>query len=375
MKKRLVIIGGSLSLLVLLLGYAFYALSIQRGQDTVTRIYQADQNGTPIISPSPILLVGKANHRNLFQSGINGYVLTNRNPLGTWLPRHNQTIRLKYRSALTKPEIQKTLRQARYLQAGTQNTATPVFENRQYQGNPAQYGRISTSHDGRVWTKLPISYPNVHLKQPSVSYRQGRLTLFDGSLAYWTTNFKDWHRQRLQVTTTRFKHGQVQTVLARRSQSPLVIIRGTDRQTKRVQLYYGQLTSRFKVTRWQQLRLGNLQAKQVVGLNLINRQLVLFRQQQSRLLIYRAKRLTEPVKRVGAVRLEHARHQRVTAVNLVAVSKRHYQLVFSLATRGHLQKQLRYRRLNQYFRATGKQHLLVTDYLWTQFQISQHGSE
>ncbi|WP_232539277.1 hypothetical protein [Lactiplantibacillus plantarum] len=129
MRKRLAIVWGSLALLALLLGYACYALSIQRGQDTVTRIYQTDQNGTPIISPGPITLVGKVNHRNLFQSGINGYVLTNRDPLSTLLPRRNQTVHLKYRSAQTTAELRKTLRQARYLQAGTQNTATPVFQN------------------------------------------------------------------------------------------------------------------------------------------------------------------------------------------------------------------------------------------------------
>lgn len=145
MKKRRAIVWGGLVLLGLLLGYAFYALSIQRGQDTVTRIYQTDQNGTPIISPGPITLVGKAGHRNPLRAGINGYVLTNRDPLSTLLPRHNQTIRLKYRAADTPAELRQTLRQARYLQAGTQNTATPVFQNYQYQGSAKMYGRISTT--------------------------------------------------------------------------------------------------------------------------------------------------------------------------------------------------------------------------------------
>ena len=375
MKKRLAIVWGGLALLALLLGYAFYALSIQRGQDTVTQIYQTDQNGTPIISPGPITLVGKANHRNLFRAGINGYVLTNRDPLSTLLPRHNQTIHLRYRAAQTPTELRQVLRRSRYLQAGTQNTATPVFQDHQYQGRAKTYGRISTSQDGRVWTKLAISYPHVQLVQPSVQYADGRLTLIDGQNRYWTTNFKDWHHRRLRFQNTSFKSGRVLTVLTPTTRSATVVVRGTDRQTSRAKLYYGQLTTNGQVKTWHALRLGTLKAQQVSGVNLIGRRLYLFRQRGTHLLIYRANQLNQPVKLVGRVKLAHVNHQQVTAVNLLATTKHRYRLVFNLMTDHQTQKQTRYRVLERDFTAVGQQHLLVTDYLWCQFQISQRGSE
>lgn len=375
MKKRRAIVWGGLVLLGLLLGYAFYALSIQRGQDTVTRIYQTDQNGTPIISPGPITLVGKAGHRNPFRAGINGYVLTNRDPLSTLLPRHNQTIRLQYRSADTPAELRQTLRQARYLQAGTQNTATPVFQNYQYQGSAKMYGRISTSSDGRVWTKLPISYPYVQLDRPSVLYARDRLTLIDGQNCYWTTNFKDWHHRRLKLKSTRFKSGRVLTVLAQSSNKAAVVVRGTDRQTSQTKLYYGQLTATGQIKTWHALRLGTLKAQQVIGLNLIGQRLYLFRQQGAYLSIYRAKHLDQSAQLVGRIKLEHVSHQQVTAVNLIPATRHRYRLIFNLMADHQNQKQTRYRVLNRDLTAVGHQHLLATDYLWCQFQISQRGSE
>jgi len=61
----------------------------------------------------------------------------------------------------------------------------------------------------------------------------------------------------------------------------------------------------------------------------------------------------------------------VTAVNLIPTTKHRYRLIFDLTTAEKVQKQPRYRR----FKAVGQQHLLVTDYLWSQFQISLRGSE
>ncbi|ANJ13726.1 polysaccharide biosynthesis protein [Lactiplantibacillus plantarum] len=359
MRKRLAIVWGSLALLALLLGYACYALSIQRGQDTVTRIYQTDQNGTPIISPGPITLVGKVNHRNLFQSGINGYVLTNRDPLATLLPRRNQTVHLKYRSAQTTVELRKTLRQARYLQAGTQNTATPVFQNRQQRGDATTYGRISTSQDGRIWTKLPISYPHVQLSRPSVWYANGRLTLIDGQDRYWTTNFKDWQHQRLNFNGADFKQGRVQAVFPGTTRSAVVVVRGIDRQSSRAKLYYGQLTKTGRVKAWHALQLGKLPARQVAGMSLIDQHLYLFRQRGTQLAVYRANRLTRPVRLVGRVKLNHAQSQRVTAVNLIPTTKHRYRLIFDLTTAEKVQKQPRYRLLDRRFKAVGQQHLLI----------------
>ena len=178
--------------------------------------------------------------------------------MSTLLPRRNQTVHLKYRSAQTTAELRKTLRQARYLQAGTQNTATPVFQNRQQRGDATTYGRISTSQDGRIWTKLPISYPHVQLSRPSVWYANGRLTLIDGQDRYWTTNFKDWQHQRLNFNGADFKQGRVQAVFPGTTRSAVVVVRGIDRQSSRAKLYYGQLTKTGRVKAWHALQLGKL---------------------------------------------------------------------------------------------------------------------
>ncbi|WP_421429930.1 hypothetical protein [Lactiplantibacillus plantarum] len=172
-----------------------------------------------------------------------------------------------------------------------------------------------------------------------------------------------------------FKQGRVQAVFPGTTRSAVVVVRGIDRQSSRAKLYYGQLTKTGRVKAWHALQLGKLPARQVAGMSLIDQHLYLFRQRGTQLAIYRANRLTRPVRLVGRVKLNHAQSQRVTAVNLIPTTKHRYRLIFDLTTAEKVQKQPRYRLLDRRFKAVGKQHLLVTDYLWSQFQISLRGSE
>ncbi|WP_237756446.1 polysaccharide biosynthesis protein [Lactiplantibacillus herbarum] len=375
MKKRLGLLIGVLAGLLLLLGYVFYALSIQRGQDTTIRIHQVDQNGRPIISPGPITLVGKAGHRNPFHPEIEGYVLANRNPLSANFPRHNQTIELKYRSALTLTQIRQTLAKAKYLQVGTQNTATPVFNEAQYQGKKETVARISVSGDGRSWTKLPISYPRAQLDNPSLLYQKRRLTLFDGTNRYWTTNFKDWHVQRLALSSPLFKNGRIQTVLPGVASRQYLVVRARDRQTQRSQLYY-QVTQNTtnRNQSWHQLRLNGVPTNQVIGINQIGQRVYVLRRYRQHIRIYRAKQINGSFKSIATVKLSHTQRATVTTASLLPVAKHRYQLNFSSISHQDVQTITNYQQLDKRFRTVGSHHQLITDYLWVQFQTSQQGN-
>lgn len=374
MKKKVVFFAGILIGLLGLLGYSIYALSIQKGQDTVTRVYQNDVNGTPIVSPSPITLISKAGHRSPFNAGITGYILTSKSPLGTTIPRQNQTIELTYKSAQTATQIRKTLADSRYLSAGTQLVSTPVFNNRQFTGAEQRtVGRISTSPDGLNWDRLPISYPAARLQNPALVYHQGELILLDQKGVYRTSDFVKWQRVKSQFTSSRFRTGQFLTAITAKSGPPVVIVSGKNTQTGQRGYYYGQLaTKKFQVTTWHRLNLTLSKSESLVGLNAIGKRMFAVTSSKKQLRLYVGQSLGDKLKHVGSY--EKSPKQSITSAGVIRLKNKQYRLSFNRVDHRQFQLGTTYIDLSKQYKKTGKQHQLRTDFMWYRFKISDSKS-
>ncbi|MFB9769752.1 polysaccharide biosynthesis protein [Lactiplantibacillus modestisalitolerans] len=361
MKKWL--ICGAVALLGVV-GYSLYAASIQRGQDTVVTVRQRDQNGTPINSPDPLQIVSKAGHRNLFDPTITGYELTTPNPMKRLLPRHNQTVTLRYRSTWSKAQVRHALAHARYLQAGTQVTATPFFNDTQVQKQHAGYGRISTSQDGLTWSKLPISYPNVALTAPSVAYHHGQLTLYDGQTQYVTSDFVHWRKHPLKWTNAPFKRGQIVTPYQQTDGRLALIVK-----TPQYRYYVGELRGH-QVKTWTALRLPQSRRDPVIGVSAVDGHVMAVQQRQHHVSLYRASDPTARFHLVGHVSVQRSRHEQLSNAGVLALKHDRYRLVFNLKHSSGTQAGTFYRELTGAFSATGSQKRLVPDYVWRTFQLS-----
>lgn len=373
MKKRLRLIVGVVSILIMLVGYMFYVQSIQGGQDTVISIYQNDENGTPINSPSPIQLVRKAGHRNPFRPEISGYVLVSNNPLRELLPRNNQTVRLSYRSSLTTNELRDRLHDANYWQVGTQNVRTPIFNATQEQDGGQQVGRISTSRDGTYWTKLPISYPNVTLKKPTFIYQNNRLTLFDRNRIYDTTDFHKWHTRQLEFKSNQFTGGQLQTVINTPDARAFVVIRATDRKTQKHQLYYGKwYETQHKIGTLHHLKTGTLNLKSNLTLNRVGAHFYLLQRQGNDVQILKSNQLESSFKKVAKIRLTVNKKHTVNSINLIATKHGQMRLFFNVVDQKKVQLGTYYQEFSSDLKPISQPRKLSADFLWTSFELAEN---
>ncbi len=371
MRKRIAFIIGSASLLLVLIGYEFYAQSIQGGQDTLVSIYQNDENGTPINSPSPIKLVRKAGHRNPFRPEISGYVLTTYNPLGNLIPRKNQTVRLRYRSALTKVELRDRLAEANYWQVGTQNVTTPIFNATQSLKGGRLVGRISTSRDGTYWSKLPISYPNETMRRPTFVYQNNRLTIFDQKRFYETTDFHSWETHRLSLKSNRFSAGRLQTVINTPHSGAFIVVQGTDKKTQKPRLYYGRWHDlRREVSVWKKLKVNSIRMSTELEMNRIGSQYYLLEQQGRYIQVLHAEHLSEKFKKITKLKLTVTKKHTINSLNLVTNHKQ-LRLFFNVVDRDGVQLGTYYQDFKTDLTPSGQPRKLSADYLWTSFEMTE----
>lgn len=364
---------GATGVLIILVGYMFYVQSIQSGQDTVVSIYQNDENGTPINSPSPIQLVRKAGHRNPFRPEISEYTLLSRNPLGELLPRNNQTVRLRYRSSLTTTELRDRLHDANYWQVGTQNVTTPVFNATQEQTGGRQVGRISTSRDGTYWTKLPISYPNVTLKKPTFIYQNNRLTLFDRNRIYDTTDFHKWHTRRLEFKSDQFTGGQLQTVINTPDALAFVVIWATDRKTQKHQLYYGKwYETQHKIGTLHHLKTGMLNLRSNLTLNRVGAHFYLLQRQGNDVQVLKSSQLDSSFKKVAKIKLTVNKKHTVNSINLIATKHGRMRLFFNVVDRKKVQLGTYYQEFSSDLKPISQPRKLSADFLWTSFELAEN---
>ncbi|AVK62249.1 polysaccharide biosynthesis protein [Lactobacillus sp. CBA3605] len=373
MKKRLAVIIVGMLGFIAILGYSIYAISIQKGQDTVIQIYQKDENGTPIVSPSPIKLVGKAGHRNLFKATLSGYELTTANPLPTRLPRQNQVVHLTYKSTLSQTQIQHRLATAKYLSVGTQSVNQPVLNGQQLVNvkNKNTVARISTSDDGKTWTKLPISYPKTKMTKPVILYVQQRLYLFDGAKTYMTTNFVDWHQSTTTFSNSVFKDGQVIATMPAKNGASTLVVTGKNRRSGKRQYYAGRVKSaRLTVANWQSLHLKSTIEPVTFTMNQRNQRIYTVQTTKRYFNIYQAKKLTGPFKLVK--RVKRPTKVTVNSVALLPKRKTGYRLVYNVINRQGVQSGPAYRELTAKFKPTGRQRDLITDFSWYRFEVVNH---
>lgn len=369
MKKRLILVISGLILLMAGVGYSIYSISIQNGQDTALYIYQNDMNGTPIVGSSPIKLVSKAGHRNPFSSNVAGYILKSSNPLGKYIPRNNRTIHLKYKSELTKSEINKKLRQAKFINVASQQVSTTVLNNQQYEGKSKNQvvARINFSKDGINWSKLNISYPNVNMKRPSAMYRNKRLYLFDGSYVYWTRNYSKWHREKIDLNSSLFKAAQVYSQLTVSLKHNYLIVKATDQQTKKIKYYYGNLnTKKFTVNSWKELTGFTSKKFAVKNIQKLHGKYYVLAAEGKNLRVYQSSRLSSKFKLVSSFKKSGA--DKIHAASLSISAKGQYQLFYNERDKNDFQSTMYYRKLTNKFRPEGKKHELTTDFLWYDFQ-------
>lgn len=374
MKKRALIFLTGLVLLVGLTTYVVYAQGIQYGQDTVISIYQNDENGTPITSPAPVKLVGKAGHRNPFRPELTGYELVSPDPLGKRLPRGNRTVKLRYRSKLTKQQVQTKLETAKYWQVGTQNVATPGFNGTQVQKSATPISRLSTSRDGKHWTKLPISYPHVAVKAPTMLYQNGTLTLFDQEHTYATTDFRHWQKRPLTLRSTTFKRAQLVTALPAQADQPAqLVVRATSQTTGKTALFYGRWAPN-QAVRWRALKLTPTQLKGSLNVTRVGQQYYYLRAQGAHVWVYRAAHLNGSFKRVQKLKLNVRRHDRVNSLNLIASGHGRYRLFFNAVDRENVQTGTYYRELSSKLKPVKRQSKLEPDFIWTNFKLMENPS-
>lgn len=361
---------GLVIVLLGLTGTMFYSVSLQSGQDTVIQIFQRDQNGTPINSPAPIKLVKKAGQKNPFVAHVRGYRLMTDNPLSARMPRKNQRVVLRYRSAKTVAQLRRKLKQTAYLQVATQNVTTPSFGEAQVQRKGANFARLSTSDDGTHWTKLPISYPNVRMVAPVALTSARGLTVLDSGYRYDTSDYQHWQRSKWQPRSSQFKAAKVQTVI-RTARQQLVVVRAKQAGHRAPQLFVGAWhSSKQTVTAWQHLATGSLAIRAGDTVSRVGKDYYLLQARGRRVRVSRTRRLTQPFKKIKVLSLTmHANH-RVTSLNLIPVKHGQLRLIFSTLDHEQIERGPFYRDYRSNLKPRGKQHVLVTDFPWHQYQLS-----
>ncbi|WP_318766686.1 polysaccharide biosynthesis protein [Lactiplantibacillus carotarum] len=373
MKKRMTAVFGGMMVLMGVIGYVIYAQSITDGQDTVIRIYQNDENGTPIIAPSPITLVRKAGHRSPFIPDILGYELISKNPLTSFVGRKNQTVKLRYRSTASVRELRQQLTKAKYIQAGTQNIATPVFNGRQYQTNSKTVMRINTSKDGINWNKLSIAYPNKSLANPFLSYQDKQLTVFDNDMVYQTKNFRRWRAYKAQYQGVNLKEIQFQSIMPLKNQAPIIVIRAVNQKNNQTQLFYGRWkNNKVSPTSWQSLKVNNVQSKVSYKLSRIKNQYYIQMQTGSSIKILRASTMNETFKKVAELRPKTAVKQQLNSASLIGNSENRFRIIFSEIDKQQFQSGVFYQDYTSRFKEVGSSKQLKTDYLWDAFNLHEN---
>ncbi|RRK09473.1 hypothetical protein D1831_12410 [Lactiplantibacillus garii] len=374
MKKRLTMVLGLLVAIAGLVGYMAYSQSIQYGQDTVIRVEQRDENDVPITAPTK--LVRKAGHRNPFKSAIPGYELTTENPLKTLLPRKNQTVRLGYQSERTQTELHRQLQTARYWQVGAQNVTTPVLNGTQYQKGAQSVSRISTSHDGLTWTRLPISYPKMAAQNPWMVYQDQKLTLLDKGYYYQTMNFRDWHRYQFKLTNQQFRNGQVVGVVGSDQRQKTVVIQAISQLSGDRELFYGNWSNNgMRNVKWQRLDFKPTQLRGIVNLTQSRAGVYLTATRGRQVQIYGASKLTGHFDKVGRLTLKKKRKTQYVAVNLVAPTKHQLRLYFNEIDQHHVLSGTYYQPVTRKAHLTGTPRRLNTDFMWTEFHVTKGPNE
>lgn len=368
MKKRLIIVIGSLIVLLMILSYSIYSVSIQNGQDTTLKIYQNDANGTPITTSSPIVLVSKSGHHNPFSANVAGYILASDNPLGDKIPRKNKTVHLKYTSALDKSEIQTTLANAKYVNIASEQVSTPVLNNQQYEGqkNRQTFMRLNTSTDGITWSKLSLNYPNVNMRHPSAIVLKKSIIVFNEKAAYQTKNYSTWKRASLNLQSQIFKTAKINSVFSTKNNKNIIVVRAKSRITNKYSYYYGQLNSQnLKVGTWRQV---TSKADKNTKINTIQYIAGNFYQtivSDKSIKIYKGSTLSGQFKLQGKIK-NHLKN--ISSVGLVKYSEDKYRLLYSQLNNEKFQKGTYYRNLSTKFDSLGKQKSLTTDFFWYDFQ-------
>lgn len=369
MKKRLIVVISGLIFLLAVVGYSIYSISIQNGQDTVLQIYQKDMNGTPVVGSSPIKLVSKVGHRNPFNANIEGYSLKSSNPLGNYIPRKNKTIRLKYQSEMSKTEINRKLRKAKYINVASQQVSTTVLNNRQYEGKKGNQvvARVNISKNGITWSKLTISYPNVDMQRPSALYKNNKLYLFNDEYTYWTSDYSKWHRKKMNLRSSQFDSGKIYSQIAVGSDSNCLIVKSQDQSTKKARYYYAKLNVK-KLTTASWKKITGIASKNEIIKNIqrLNNKYYVLSMENRTIKVYQSSKLSSKFKLVSSFKKSGKNKMNVAGLNVSSNGK--YRIAYNERDNDDFQSTMYYQNLSKNLKPIGKRHVLSTDFLWYDFQ-------
>lgn len=372
MKKRLLIYVSLVLCVVFLAGWMFYTQSVQYGQDTVVKVFQTDENGTPITSATPTIIVGKAGQRNKFVSDIKGYKLISRNGVAKYFPRKNQTVHLKYRAAATQSKLTKTVKEARYVQVGTQNTKLPTFNGTQLQLDGNFYGRLSTSRDGKNWTKLAISYPNESMDRPLVWANHGVIRLFDAQKMYETKDLRTWQRYSYEVSSHLFSQAKLAGMYLNNRNTPVLVVSAVDRKTKRIELYYGNWRGHKTISNWRRLSTGKVELNAQTKVVQANSKLFLLVPHDTMISVYTAANASQRFELMDDLELTLDEGNQINGLGLVRLSTGNMRLFYSTSNFEQVEQTTWYQDFNQSFDAVSNREQVASDFVWHDFNVMKN---